>query len=145
MNNDFINPTSVSDLKLKDVGTPPKGYPSERNEDIFSKTPFERDYNKRKIAFIKHCLKNPGNNNIKGYYYELIRISENQGPIWYKLIESALNYIDRRLDCSDFVLLGIVRMYYQLSNKSLMKPDLLENAKRTMLSFKYWPDEPGID
>jgi hypothetical protein len=145
MKDEFFKTTSVSDFKLKNVGTPPNGYPSERNEDTFSKIPFERDYNKRKIAFINHCLKNPGSNTIKGHYYELIRISENQGPIWYKLLENALNYIDRRLDCSDFVLLGIVRMYYQLPDKPLMKPELLDNAKKTMLSFKYWPDEPGID
>jgi hypothetical protein len=145
MEDEFFRTTSVTDFKLKNVGTPPNGYPSERYEDTFSVTPFELDYSKRKIAFINHCLQNPGSDGIKGYYYELIRISENQGPIWYNLIESALNYIDKRLDCSDFVLLGIVRMYYQLAEKSLMKQKLLDQAKKTMLSFKYWPDEPGID
>jgi hypothetical protein len=54
MEDEFFRTTSVTDFKLKNVGTPPNGHPSERHEDTFSITPFELDYNKRKIAFINH-------------------------------------------------------------------------------------------
>ncbi len=145
MENEFFKTTSVTDFKLKNIGNPPKGYNIQKNPDVYSKFPFKQKYSDRKVAFISLCLQNPGNDAIKGYYYELVRISENQGPIWQELIESALNYIDSRLDCSDFVLLGIMRLYYQLSQKPLVRPEILQHSKKTMLTFKYWPDEPGND
>ncbi|MHA1719083.1 MAG: hypothetical protein ACTSWX_01020 [Promethearchaeota archaeon] len=145
MDDNFFKTTSVNDFKLKNVGNPPEGYNTQKKRDFYSKVPFKQKYSDRKAAFISHCLQNPGNEGIKGFYYELIRISENQGPIWQDLIESALNYIDSRRDCSDFVLLGIMRLYYQLDQKPLVSPKTLHNSKKTMLAFKYWPDEPGND
>ncbi|WP_371802425.1 hypothetical protein [Candidatus Lokiarchaeum ossiferum] len=145
MSEDFFKTTSVNDFKLKNIGHPPAGYNVQKTQDIYSKEPFKQKYSERKQAFISHCLQNPGSDAIKGYFYELVRISEIRGPIWLGLLESALSYIDSRFDCSDFVLLGIMRLCYQFSKNPLVTPDLLKNAKKTILSFKYWPDEPGTD
>ncbi len=42
-------------------------------------------------------------------------------------------------------MLGIVRMLYQFRKSRLLDRKLVTRAERTLLSFKYWPDEPGID
>lgn len=145
MEAEFFKTTSVNDFQIQPTGPPPPGYPSQIVEDSYSKTPFLSDYAARKHAFIAHCLQNPGNSSLKGYYFELLRISENSGVIWEGLLQGALNYIDSRKDCSDFLLLGIVRLCFQLHDRPLLNPTLLQHAHTTLLNFKYWPDEPGID
>ncbi len=141
---DFFDTTGMADFTLKDVGPPPKGYPKP-TPDTYSSVPFADTYKKRRKALIDHCLKNPAGDNIKGYYYELVRIAQDKGPVHESLIEAALTYIDERRDCADFVMLGIVRLLYQLRGKRLLTPRLIEHAEKTLLSFKYMPDEPGID
>ena len=134
----------MADFAFKNVGPPPRAIPSLRRIHT-RQQPFAGTYRERRQALIDHCLKNPAGDNIKGYYYELVRIAEGRGPVHESLIEAALNYIDERRDCSDFVMLGIVRMLYQLKGKRLLVRRLAEHAERTVLDFKYTPDEPGID
>ncbi len=75
------------------------------------------------------------------------------------ILYSAMDYVDARRDCSDFVLHGIWRLLCQFDETRLEKPfrrsvaavkhrpspAVLERAKRTTLNFKYFPNEPGID
>lgn len=142
---DFFHTTSVTDFRVIHKGNPPKGYPLEPSPDSYTALPFEEDYEKRKEAFLKHCLRNPAASTIKGYYYELARLYENRSPVYEGAIEGSLQYIDNRFDCSDFVLLGIIRLLYQFPESELISKKLLAKARKTVLNFKYWPDEPGID
>lgn len=141
---DFFDTAGMADFTLKNVGPPPPGYPKGA-PDSYSREPFADSYRQRRDALIDHCLRNPAGPNIKGYYYELVRIACDRAPVHESLIEAALDYIDQRRDCADFVMLGIVRLLYQLTGKKLAGRHLLEHAERTLLSFKYTPDEPGID
>lgn len=142
---DFAETTSVNDFMLKDTGNPPEGYPVKKVADHYSKTSFESNFDKRREVFIKHVLKNPAQQNLKSHYYELIRLYKEKEPVYEKLIDSTLNYINNRLDCSDFVMLGIIRLLYQLKDHKGASKELLKKAKKTVLDFKYWPDEIGID
>lgn len=142
---DFFKTTSVTDFVLKNLGSAPKDYPSEKKIDPYTKFPFEEAYTKRREQFFDHCLNNPSQKHIKGFFYELVRIYKDHTPIYEDIIFSALDYINNRLDCADFVMLGIMRMLYQLKGKKLLSQPLIDKAEATLLSFKYWPDEPGID
>lgn len=142
---DFFDTTSVTDFKVIQKGTPPPGYPAETQPDRYSPVPFAADYEQRKEAFLEHCLRNPAGETIKGYYYELARLYKNRGPVYQGAVEGALEYIDHRYDCADFVLLGIIRLLYQFPDSGLVDQGLLDQAAKTVLNFKYWPDEPGID
>jgi hypothetical protein len=141
---DFFDTSGMADFTFKDVGPPPPGYPG-RTPDTYSEKPFADSFRARRDALIEHCLKNPAGPNIKGYFYELVRIACDRGPVHEALIEAALDYIDERRDCSDFVMLGIIRLLNQLRDRRLVGKRLLSRAERTVLSFKYGPDEPGID
>ncbi|MCG8339253.1 MAG: hypothetical protein MJE63_32500 [Proteobacteria bacterium] len=142
---EFFSTSGVNDFQFKIKDQPPAGYPSESVPDSYAKTCFETDYQKRREAYIKHCLNNPGSSSVKGHYLELIRIHENQGPVFEGVLLAALEYINQRKDCSDFVMLGIVRLLYQLKNNDLCSSELINKSEQTILDFKYWPDEPGID
>ena len=51
-------------------------------------------------------------------------------PIHMKKLFSALEYINSRYDCSDFVLAGIIRLYYQLIDSDLISREFKEAAKK---------------
>jgi hypothetical protein len=142
---EFFHTTSVTDFKVVQKGSPPPGYPERPSPDCYTALPFKEDFDDRKEAFLEHCLRNPAANTIKGYYYELARLYKNRGPVYCGAIDGALDYINNRFDCSDFVLLGIIRILYQFSESDLLETGLLSRAKKTVLGFKYWPDEPGLD
>ncbi len=132
------------DYQLKVTQSPPPGYPSERQLDQFSIRPFAPDYAARRQAFLEQCLRNPAPINTKAVYYELARLEAgalpHEGPI-----KAALDFIDARKDCSDFVLHSILRLLYQYGDHPALSPELLARARQTVLNFKYWPDEPGVD
>ena len=137
--------SSVQFSKLGGLNALPEGYPKVVIKDSYTRDLTSYSYEERKDLFIKHVLMNPASENVKGFYYELIRISENKGPIHMKILFSTLEFINSRQDCADFALAGIIRLYYQLIDSNLLSDEFKEAAKRTILGFKYWPDEPGID
>ncbi len=52
-----------------------------------------------------------------------------------------LTYIDARIDCSDFVMAGIIRL---MKNYPLDE-ELMEKIRQTFLHYRYWMDEEGAD
>jgi len=141
------------DYQIRPEGNPPPGYPTEPHHDAFQSAPVPSTFEKRRADFIAHVMKNPAPRNTKPVWYELIRMAGGEQP-HEGIIFSALNFINARKDCADFVLHGILRMLYQFSSplpegEGLevrgFTNSLLSHAKRTVLNFKYFPNEPGID
>ncbi len=58
-------------------------------------------------------------------------------------IHEVLDFIDRRLDCADFRMVCILRSMYDFAGA--ISAGTLARMKKTVLSFKYWMDEPGED
>jgi hypothetical protein len=129
------------DYTLNVEQDPPLGYPKKIRSDAFSTEPFVADFNARKAALLNHWAQNPSPATNKAPYYELLRMAA--GEVMHEgIFHAALDYIDERRDCADFVLHSILRLLYQFDQVS---PELLERARETVLNFKYWPDEPGLD
>ncbi|QUI23456.1 hypothetical protein HZI73_14690 [Vallitalea pronyensis] len=143
--NEFFRTSGVEDFKLKNLGAPPKGFPTERVEDVYTDEVICETYEGRRKLFIEHVLNNPGADTIKGFFYELIRIQEGQTPIYEEALFKALDYVNGRWDCADFIISGMMRLYKQLGTSPLVSKKLLATIKTTILNFKYWPDEPGVD
>jgi hypothetical protein len=123
----------------------PKGYPSAYILDIYTGKPFLDGFDERKKAYLDFCCSNPARPIIKGFLYELARLETEKRPANFRAIEGALEFVDLRIDCADFVLLGIIRMLMQFGPRGAIPPEIIEKTKRTILGFKYWPDEPGRD
>jgi len=71
-------------------------------------------------------------------YYELV--NGKKGINWDK-INSSLDYINKQYDVSDFRMATLMRILYEFRDKI---PDAkMAEIKKTILSFRYWMDEPG--
>ena len=144
------------EYQIRPMGEPPSGYPTAPLQDSFQSDPVSSTFDQRRQDFIAHVLRNPSPRNTKPVWYELIRLAGGIQP-YEGIIFSALDFIDARKDCADFVLHGILRLLYMVNSKLLLvsavQPayqlpitnDLLERARATTLNFKYFPNEPGID
>ncbi len=80
-------------------------------------------------------------------HYQLLRVATRQTGRGHGLqeaeIRSVCDFIDERHDCADFALHGLLRLLYQFPDAA--SPDLASRIRATVLGFKYWPDEPGLD
>jgi hypothetical protein len=141
---------------IRPSAPPPSGYPAEVQPDTFSTTAAKKTFEQRREDFVRHVLRNPSPQNTKPVWYELVRMAGG-ARLYEGIIDSALDFINARNDCSDFVLHGILRMLYQFDprrtvSERLAQPvqhypsaDLIGRAGQTALEFKYFPNEPGTD
>ncbi|MFZ5857983.1 MAG: hypothetical protein ACOYZ6_14230 [Chloroflexota bacterium] len=144
------------DYTIRATSSAPASYPTDPVPDSFFDQPFLPDYESRRAAFFEHILKNPAPKNTKAAWHEMARLAAGGTP-HEGIFHAALDFIDARRDCADFVLHGILRLLYMVDGKWIMKNgsstidhsplsnDLLQRARTTTLSFKYFPNEPGID
>ncbi len=131
----------------------PTDYPRAAAPDTYTTMPVDSTYDQRRQEFVDFVLHNPAPENAKPVWYELIRLAAGR-QAHTGIIEAALDYVDDRRDCADFVLHSILRMLYQFTpaGKSSgveqlgeIHPALHARANQTVLAFKYFPDEPGVD
>ncbi len=119
---------------------PPVGYPRGGREDSFSEQSIAGDLDARREAFLEHCTQRPS----AGVWGQMI-LAERGLPVWEGSIYGNLLHIDRRRDCSDFAMHGILRLLFQYGDADAFSDELLDHATQSVLDFKYWPDEPGVD
>ena len=135
---------SHRDFGLTVLGNAPAGYPRQTSADEFSTRCFLPDYPSRRQAYIDYVLRNPAPPNFKAPYYELLRLSAGGIP-HEGILLGACGYIDQRKDCSDFVLHSLLRLLYQFNVHPRLSPHLYEQVFASVVHFKYWPDEPGLN
>ena len=148
--------TAQPDYHIKSSTPAPSTHPTAPTPDLFSPEPFLPDYESRRAAFFEHILKNPAPENTKIAWHELARLAAGGTP-HEGIFHAALDFIDARKDCADFVLHGIIRLLFMVDGTWLMQNgfpainhppltnELLQRARTTVLNFKYFPNEPGID
>ena len=146
------NPEYMMQVKLPD----PTDYPIEATPDEYTAV-IHGTFQTRKQDLLAHIKRNPAPNNTKMAYYELARWAAG-GQAHEGIFHAAMDFIDARKDCADFVMHSILRLLYQFDDEDqrVMLEDsprqpilnfesLFSCAKTTVLNFKYWPDEPGVD
>jgi hypothetical protein len=67
------------------------------------------------------------------------------GSVEQKVILDAIDGINRRKDCSDFYLCGLLGMVYRYGETPEFPDALKQPLEDCILNFKYWDDEPGSD
>jgi hypothetical protein len=119
----------------------PKGYlrGGQPGKD-FHQEPAAPDYATRRKVFLDYCVNGPSD----GASRQLI-LAQRGLPVWEGTLYRDLQRIDERSDCADFPMATVIRLLYQFRDSGAFSDELLGHARQTVLDFKYWPDEPGID
>jgi len=82
----------------------------------------------------------------KGLYAEIAKFAIGRWPsVDDDLILETIEGINRRGDCSDFYLVGLLGLMYRHTDTGAFPSRLKEPLKQCVLDFKYWHDEPGSD
>ncbi len=78
------------------------------------------------------------------YYSQLSRLelglAVDRAPL-----DAMLDFIASRKDTSDFKTTALLRILYLHEQNPLLPRDWVDRAKRELLAFRYWLDEPGRD
>lgn len=61
------------------------------------------------------------------------------------VIEQSVDNINRRADCSDFYLTGLLGMLHRSIDDPAFPAELKDSLEACVLNFRYWIDEPGSD
>jgi len=134
----------LQDYVILSQAPAPADYPFGPVPDEYSTEPFAASFDQRRRALFEFIRNNPAPTNLKAPWHELGRLAAGSAP-HTGIFFAALDYIDARRDGADIPLHGILRLLYQYSQHLRLPPELLEKAQASLLSFKYWPDEPGQD
>ena len=133
-----IQPNSPNDTQTMPVET-------------YSDGPVLNTYAERRGEFITHVLQRPAPDNARSIWHSLICMLGGE-PADEEQIFTTLNFINERNDCADFAVHSVMRLVLQFDpnvNSLIVNhppsQKLLDAVKETLLNFKYWPDEPGID
>ncbi len=98
-------------------------------------------YDQRRSAALKHAATQANN-----LYAEIAKMALNRwADVDDNVILAAIDGINRRRDCSDFYLIGLLGMMYRYMDKFTFPSALKQPLKECVLGFKYWDDEPGSD
>jgi len=132
-----------ADYSLLVTGAAPPGYPGVGGQDSFVEVCAGDDFPTRRRRLLEHLTATPSPPYMKAPYHELARLAS--GGITHRGVwEAALDFIRARRDCADFVIHAVLRWQLQFARHPGLA-DLDDEAWRTILDFKFWPDEPGSD
>jgi hypothetical protein len=137
-------PIPGATYRLEPAGPPPAGWPVARAPDTHAETPFAARFAERRAAYLAHVLRNPAPEHLSAVFHELARMAAGGVP-HAGVIAAALDHIEGRRDCADFVLHAILRLLLQLPDDPRLPAALWQRMRLAVLGFKYWPDEPGRD
>lgn len=135
--------TRPANYSLLPTRRAPEGYPTANNAFPFVEQTRREGFGPRRDRMLSYLRDTPAPPLMKAPYHELARIAAGGAPhigVW----EAALDFIDARRDCADFVAHAVLRWLLQFPAHPLLA-ELEPRAWATLLAFKYWPDEPGVD
>ena len=110
---EYMTVHTQPDYRIRAATPAPADYPSVQLPDSFSEQPFLPDYEFAPRAHSSNtscAIPRPA--NTKPAWHELARLAAGGTP-HEGIFHAALDFIDARKDCSDFVLHGILRLLYE--------------------------------
>lgn len=126
--------------ELAPRGPAPAGIPAERPPDPHAERPFAATYAARRAAFLAHVRASAPPAHLAAVFHELARLAAG-GPAHVPLFEAALDYVEARRDCADFVLHGLLRLRLQFAGDARVPAALHARIDAALLGFPYGPDE----
>ncbi len=114
----------------------------ELDENIMPR--FDSDEPSDRSAYEKAYMQDIANTGDKTHYAVLARyLIGAPAPSDPERILSIIKDVESRKDCSDFDLSFLLRLYIHCGEQ--LDDTLKAKIKSTILGFRYWMDEPGVD
>lgn len=105
-----------------------------------------RDVDTRKQKYlVDSATGTPFPGHGEGVFTQIARCATNIGPFSRAACEDTFQHLEQRKDTADFGLNGILRLLYLHGQNPMVPQDVKDRARRALLNFKYWIDEPGKD
>ena len=98
------------------------------------------DYEARRLEFTEYSAASTGSGQL---YAQVSRLAAGKA-VDEGAIRSALQFVDGRNDTSDFRVTALIRIYLS-AKPNLISDALLKDIRKTLIGFKYSPDEPGAN
>lgn len=93
-------------------------------------------------ALMRHSAEGSASGHMAGYKVLARYYLNNQLDDYdYELLDQVIEKIEQRIDCSDFGLACLFRIYKQIP----IKEEYKQKIKQLALGFRYWMDEDGAD
>jgi hypothetical protein len=98
----------------------------------------------RQAEYLAYCDENSGPDLGGGITGQVCRVAMGHEVDPDPIYEGTDKCSDR-LDCADFKVASLVRMLYLDDETGALDDDLRAHIEQSLLDFKYWLDEPGVD
>lgn len=95
-------------------------------------------YEARRAAYLAHSATGGSS------YSQLARLELGQ-PFVRAEVDRLCDFMDARKDTADFKATALLRLVYLHGTNPAIPQDLRDRARRTLLGFRYWIDEPNPD
>ena len=99
----------------------------------------------RQAEYLQQCFDNNGPDSSAGIHGQVCRVFLGASTYNTIRIDTSVNKITNREDCSDFDLTSIIRMLYLNLTTNALPADIHQQLEDLVLGFKYWMDETGPD
>jgi hypothetical protein len=113
-------------------------------QDTYWSEPQEASYEQRRSLYLQYCAAHSLGGR-DGFFSQIARLELGQQAVDEDPIREAIKIVDKRMDCSDFSVGGLLRILYLYRDSPLISQELIAEIKACLLRFKYWWDEPVID
>jgi hypothetical protein len=121
-------------------GEVPPGIPTDALVDPHAECAAAGDFESRRTAFLAFVRRSPTPAHLCAVHHEVGRLAAG-GPAHVPLFEAALDFVDARHDCADFVLHAVLRLLLAFGDDPRLPPALVARARQSVLGFSYHPSE----
>lgn len=106
----------------------------------YADTPYGT-YAERRIEALEDAAQRPNQ-----VYAEIAKMELGRwNDLNMAVIDETIDGINRRKDCSDFYLIGLLGAFIRYGNHPEFPQELRASIRACALGFRYWSDDPGAD
>ena len=112
------------------------------DDPLFYREPMATTLEERKGMYLEWAAGQPTPDGRNAVWAEILKMESSQEGIDSASLQGALDFVDDRNDCADFVVGGLLRLYYLYAGTEYLTEEQEKAIKQTLLDYKYWLDEP---
>jgi hypothetical protein len=109
----------------------------------FHRTPLAPTYAERRALFLAWVSGHATPDSREGIWTDLAKLEHGHAGVSDVALQEALSFVNARNDTADFVVAGLIRLYYKHAGTGRLSPEQVSAIEHALLDFKYWLDEPN--